>query len=130
MKIIFLKIKKKLDKILKITNSAKYYFENKKKLLFLVKDEKAFQFLSDLLWKEPRFSFIPHSKDFKKDFIVISQTIPLPATNIFNLASKPIEKVQFTTIYEFEDFSSKEKIKISKEKFKFYKNKNYQILSK
>ena len=128
MKAIFFEVKKNTDKLLKIIEYANYHFDIKKRLFFLVDDDKAENFLDDLLWTQPNFSFLPHTTDIssEKDLIIITKTNIKNPSFIFNLTAKPIENF-INTVYEFEDFTSKEKEKISKNKFKYYKGKNLII---
>lgn len=125
LKIVFFEVKKKQEKLIKILLAAKYHFENKKKLIFLVSDDKAQNFLDDFLWKEPKISFLPHSID-GDDLITISQKNK-EANYIFNLTAYPIYKIPFKAIYEFDDYTDKKKLLISKKKFKFYKEKRFLI---
>ncbi|KPK33346.1 MAG: hypothetical protein AMS24_01420 [Chlamydiae bacterium SM23_39] len=134
-KIIFIEVKKSLEKIIKIIQIAKWYFEKsysnpslKKNLIFLVSDEKSKKFVDDLLWKEPKISFIPHSIDIF-DFITITKK-ELEANYIFNLTENPISILPKEIIYEFDDQTEPKKIKISKKKFKFYKEKSLSIESR
>lgn len=128
-KVIFLEVKKNQEKLLKILSIAKYHLETKKKILFFVSDEKSEKFIDELLWKEPIFSFIPHSID-EKDIIVISQKKIKKAHYIFNLTQEPLEDIPLFGIYEFDDTMDKERMRISKKKFYFYKEKNLPIISK
>ena len=127
-KVIFLQIKKSLEKLLKITKIANLHFDNKKRLLFLVADDKAQKFIDDFLWKEPNFSFLPHSCSEKsRETIIISQKIVSNINYIFNLTSDPIVDLCCLGIYEFDECTDLPKMRNAKRKFKFYKEKNLTI---
>jgi DNA polymerase IIIc chi subunit len=127
-KVIFLQIKKSLEKLLKITKIANLHFESGKRLLFLVADEKAQKFMDEFLWKEPNFSFLPHScNENSKEIIIISQKIVGNINYIFNLTASPILDLCCLGVYEFDECSDLSKMRIAKRKFKFYKEKNLNI---
>jgi DNA polymerase IIIc chi subunit len=130
-KIIFFQIKKQSDKLANITKTASMHFENRKPILFLVGDDNSQTFLDELLWKEPRFSFLPHTiaEIPIEENIVISQkrVILNNAQYIFNLTSDPISDLECNVIYEFDDYTDKERALISRKKFKFYKENGFLI---
>jgi DNA polymerase IIIc chi subunit len=131
LKIIFFQIKKQADKLAHITKTASLHFETRKPLLFLVGDETSQNYLDELLWKEPRFSFLPHviSEIPLEETIVISQKRANlnEAQYIFNLTPNPIFDLECKVIYEFDDYTDKDKAIISKKKFKLYKEGGYLI---
>lgn len=135
-KIIFIEVKKSLEKIINIIQITKWHFEklylnksSKKILVFLVSDEKSKKFIDDILWKEPKISFIPHSVN-KLDFITITKEEIKDASYIFNLTESPLSILPKEIIYEFDDQTDLKKMQISKKKYKFYKEKSLTIESK
>ena len=127
-KVVFLQIKTQQDKLSIIIKTATFHFENKKPLLFITADEKAEKFVDELLWKEPKFSFLPHNSS-PIDLIVITRQIinTNSAKYIFNLTPEPISDFSFNIIYELDDFSKKQSIYIAKQKFNFYKSRKCLI---
>ncbi len=93
----------------------------------------AVDFIDDLLWSHPKESFLPHSK-YEEDptsLIVITDTDERPnkATALFNLTSYPLLHDKVATIYEFEDNSSPEKLRFSKEKYQAYRQAGCHIIT-
>ena len=133
-KVIFLQIKTLTDKLVKITKTASTHFTNKKHLLIIVADEKSQNYVDNLLWKEPKFSFIPHSVSdtHVEEYITITQKKSNinNAKYIFNLTSTPFTEFDCKVIYEFDDYTDKKKAEASKQKFKFYKDKEHLIESR
>lgn len=133
-KIIFFQVKKPSDKLLWVTKTATLHFENKKPLLIIVSDDKALKFVDELLWKEPQFSFLPHSslEVLSNDLIVITQKkLNLnKAQYVFNLSSEPFTDFSCSVVYELDDQIDNIKILQAKKKFKFYKELGYLIESR
>lgn len=125
-KIIFFQIKKANDKLINITKTAALHFENKKHLLFLAPDEISQKYVDELLWKEPKFSFLPHSvSDSSSDDYIVISTNKVNVNNafhVFNLTSEPFIHFDCNLIYEFDDQTDKKRSLIAKTKFKFYKD--------
>lgn len=72
IKVFLISAKNPQDKILKLGMIAKKYFNKKEALVFLVEDEKAANFLDNLLWEIPKESFLPHAcSDFLKENIFL-----------------------------------------------------------
>ena len=133
-KIIFFQIKKANDKLLSITKTAATHFENKKQIIFLVENETSLKYLDELLWKEPKFSFLPHTiSDLpSEDYVVLSynKTNINKAPYTFNLTPEPLIDVHCNAIYEFDDQTDKNRASITKKKFKFYKDLGLVIESR
>lgn len=131
VKVVFFQIKKSSEKLLKISQTATNHFENKKHLLFMVPDEKVLKYVDDLLWNEPKFSFLPHviSDIPCDDLIVITQKNfnPNRSLHIFNLTQNPIFDLSCSVIYEFDDSSDNLRFSISQKKFNTYKEKGFFI---
>jgi len=131
-KVIFFEIKRSFQKLDKIIGAAHYHYKSSHRLLILSPNEKATSFIEDLLWKEPKESFLPHNMD-ENDLILISHNRDLlkkPIHYIFNLTDFFLDlSLPERTIYEFDDITNEDKKKIVKEKFQFYHKKNYQIQS-
>jgi len=132
-KVIFFETKRSSQKLDKIIGAAHYHFKSDNKLLILTPNEKVSEFVQELLWKEPKDSFLPHNTD-ENDVIVISHEkkfLEKPIHYIFNLTDIPLDLFSpKRTIYEFDDVVNETKKKIAKEKFQFYHRKKYQIQSR
>jgi DNA polymerase IIIc chi subunit len=133
-KIIFFEIKSLTEKLVKIIKTASTHFENKQHILIIVSDEKAQSYVDALLWKEPKFSFLPHSisDTDSTDYITITQKKSNinNAKYVFNLTTEPFEEFDCNIVYELDDYTDKKKAIISKSKFKFYKEKGHLIESR
>ena len=131
-KVIFFEIKKASQKLDKIIGAAHYHFKSNHKLLILTPNDKATLFIEELLWKEPKQSFLPHNVD-ENDIILITHdraVLQKPIHYIFNLTEYALDlSSPSRTVYEFDDLINDEKKKTAKEKFQFYHRKKYQIQS-
>jgi len=135
IKVFLISAKNPQDKILKLGMIAKKYFNKKEALVFLVEDEKAANFLDNLLWETPKESFLPHAcSDFLKEniFLYVSKNIISfeRVHSFFNLRKSPlIPDREVCRIFEFEDTSTPEKKKVCVEKFGTYQKLGFQIIS-
>ena len=133
-KVIFFQVNKTQDKFLKIAKIAKMHFDNKRPLLFITPNETVQKYVDDLLWSEPKFSFLPHiSSDIPvDDLIVITKKMinPNESNYIFNLTTIPLLNMDFSIIYELDDHLDRKKALFSKNKFKTYREKGYLIESR
>lgn len=132
-KVVFFQVRKSSDKIINICKIANSHFAKAVSLLFYVSDNKSQKYVDELLWMEPKFSFLPHTSTEEKveDCIVISQKMDISkAEHIFNLTPNPIIDQRWKIIYEFDDLSDKQRTQISKNKFRYYRGKGYLIESR
>jgi DNA polymerase IIIc chi subunit len=117
--IIFLIAKETSFKLLKICEIAKLLIEKKEPLLILVPDTAALHFVSDLLWRHPEEAFLPHPTSL----LSIATEALEDGHNLFNLRPTAYtEKFLFKTIYEFEDYTSSERLQLSKVRYQSYRD--------
>ncbi|EKE21571.1 MAG: hypothetical protein ACD_7C00185G0002 [uncultured bacterium] len=112
-----------------------YHFEKKENLIIQVQDEASLRFVDDLLWKEPKESFLPHviSQEKCSDFIVITKSKENLNNSLFmfNLCSDLIDiNKSYKTIYDFDDHTSINKQQKSQKRYELYKQMGFTIESK
>lgn len=129
-RVIFFQVRDNPSKLAKILETAHAYFKKKERFLILVEDEKAQQFVDELLWKSPPTSFLPHiaTDDATDEWIVISKMKQnKPRAKIaFNLCSTPL-LLPFRLIYDFEDLTAPNKQTLSNLRFDAYKQNHFSI---
>ena len=129
-KIFFFTVHDRRQKIHKIIQATHYHFQNQQKLLIFCSNRDITEYIDELLWKEPKDSFLPHDID-GDDFIVIShdrQKLTATFSYIFNLTALPLHLSQPSrVVYELLDKTSEEKRALSQKKHKFYESKKYFI---
>jgi DNA polymerase IIIc chi subunit len=133
-RIVFFQVADALSKCKRISETARSHFEKKETLLFFVEDDKALQFVDELLWKFPETSFLPHTASDQKtaDRIAVTKT----KTNVndasfaFNLCPTPLLLPFFKIIYEFEDLSAPNKKSLSNLRYNAYKQAKMPIESR
>lgn len=124
---IFFQVQDTASKLRRIVETAHSHFAKKEPLLILVEDEKAEQFVDELLWKT---GFLPHTVAHgpAKDFVAITrikQNVN-EAKVAFNLCPTPLLiEGPFRIIYEFEDLTSPHKQKFSSLRFDAYKQAKF-----
>ena len=129
-RVIFFQANNNQSKLNKLLQISLYHFEKAEDLFILTPDEKATKFVDDLLWENPKSSFLPHSRKetFSNEKILISSTQKNLFPFLFNLTEKVIQIVDsLKLIYEFDDVTSPKKKDLSGKKFKFYKEKGFLI---
>ncbi len=130
MRIVFITIQSPQEKLKNILKVSYRHFEKKEPLLFFAPNDKAKEYIDNLLWKEPQSSFLPHVATDRptKELIAITcqECNPNEAYALFNLTGNAIDndKFSFTTIYEFDDRTQPE---VSKTRYKAYREKGFQI---
>jgi DNA polymerase IIIc chi subunit len=125
-KVIFISVKDVLSKLRRITEIATEHLEKKEPLLILVPDQAALEFVDELLWKLPEDGFLPHPSS-----LLQIATEPHDAAALFNLKpSAFLGKNSFKTIYELEDYTSSERLQLSKQRYAAYKAAEYPISTK
>lgn len=120
-------------KLQKIVRAAHYHFQKKEPLLFVVDNDISAKYIDDLLWKMPQESFLPHivtSSPTKELIAISSKKKSLNGANhFFNLTNLPLLLEDFYVVYEFEDFTQPEKIKLAQFKYAQYRAKDFAIES-
>lgn len=131
----FFQVKNDHQKREQIIQLAKEYFEKKEPLLIKTPHEKALEYVDLLLWKHPKDSFLPHViQDTPcQDLIVLttSNENPNQARSVLNLCPKPVvnQDLSFYRIYELEDLASTHKNKTAQDRYKYYREQGYTIIS-
>ena len=131
-RVVLFQIRENKDKLHRLLEQAKFHFERKEHLILLAEDEKAAQYVDELLWKFPPTSFLPHtlSEEATTDYIAISRTKKNlnQARYAFNLCPTPLLiEGPFKMIYDFEDLSSPSRQQFSALRFDAYKRAGYLI---
>jgi DNA polymerase IIIc chi subunit len=122
--ILFFPVKGTQAKLLKICEIATLHVQKREKLIILVSDQIAFEFVDELLWKLPEEGFLPHPNSF----LTIETEPNGEATALFNLQQTAfLQKDSFKKIYELEDYTSSEKLQLSKQRYQMYRNAGYPI---
>lgn len=122
--VIFFTVKETAAKLRKIAEIAKEYLEKKELLLILVPDQAALEFVDALLWRLPEEGFLPHPTT-----LLQIDTQAREAAAIFNLKPLPyLEKPYVHTIFELEDYTSTEKLQLSKQRYASYRDAHYTII--
>lgn len=122
-KVVFFTVKTAIEKLHTIVHVAQEYLEKKEALLILVPDQAALDFVDELLWRLPEEGFIPHPTSFIQ---IESET--KEAVAIFNLKPSAFLGGSYT-IFELEDYTSVEKLQLSKQRYAAYKDARYAISS-
>ncbi len=130
-KVVFLQAFDNQTKLLKIYQTLKAHFLQKERTLVLAADQKALDFLDNVLWGFPKDSFLPHRASFLpcQDLIVLTTERHNlnNASCLLNLTVEPILwKAPIRAIYEIE---SKDKEGSTKKKFQVYKEHGLAISS-
>lgn len=119
-------------KLSRICLIAQDHFERKVPLIIKA-PKSAIEFLDDLLWNHPKESFLPHAKyaEDPSSLIIITDTDERlnEARALFNLTPYPLLQDKVTTLYEFEDSSSSDKLKLSKEKYQAYRQEGCHVIT-
>ena len=120
-------IKNNQAKLAFIFKLVQQSLEEEKRLLILVANQQAGEFLDNLLWKNPPESFYPHvfTQHCSPEWIVITEQLSNlnQATSLLNLTGQPVVFFQeFTEIIELNDQTSKEKEELSRQKINYYRS--------
>jgi DNA polymerase-3 subunit chi len=131
-KVIFFSVKDVKTKLLRILQTSLKHFENKEKLLIKVFDEASLKFVDELLWKEPKESFLPHiiANEEVDDFLVLTKSFKNLNNSyyMFNLCQDIIDiNDSFKVIYDFDDHTSKLKKENSNKRYQLYRNLKFNI---
>ena len=128
-KIIFFEVKNTKEKIKKLIDLSHFHFEQNQPLLIFTENPFASNFVDELLWKEPKNSFLPHIVTQKKTNCLITITYTLQNLNnshyLFNLSSNYFSlEWPLHLLYEYDDLITNKKKESTKKKFQFYKKTN------
>lgn len=134
-KIFFTSLKTPAEKVrflIKVVSD--HYLKNHKMIIF-TQDLKTAQFVDNLLWSEPKESFLPHfmSQSLIDEKIVITcEKSNLNEAKIaLNLTGQPLNPIDLKlhTIFEIEDLSALEKAALFKKKLLVYQKSKLTIIS-
>jgi len=128
--IVFYSVRDTQDKLAKLCSIAKRHFDLGEALLIMTADEKARDFVDELLWRLPSESFLPHlATDMPcQDPIAVtcSRENINQARAIFNLTPEPLF-IDNLTIYEFDERSTPQRSQASEARFKAYRDRGLPI---
>lgn len=133
MKILFFTVKTTAAKLQALVQTAALHFSKKEKLQIVVPDEPTLAFVDNLLWSQPKESFLPHSTGALlpfQDLIFLSLPVPSLETYpiIFNLCQAPYPPLPSTKIlYELEDLTHPQKAAAFQTKFKQYQKAGFPL---
>src|SRR3989344_4767915 len=96
---VFFQVREPKAKLACLAETAAAKFERKEHLLILVEDEKAMQYVDELLWKSPETSFLPRisSKALFASSTTSKTSPPRVNNNCPPSASTPIKKPVFSS---------------------------------
>lgn len=133
IKIVFLTSSSPQEKIKKLIHTAHQHLMEKKFLYILTDNASVTAFVDNLLWKEPKAGFIPHSTHLDAlDYILINsaKTFPKETYAFFNLTTSPLSPPSSSCkIFEFDESYALDKKEIFEKKYKFYQECGYHLIS-
>ncbi len=132
IRIVFFQVRKPALKISRLIETVTTHFDRKEPFLISTEDEKAVQYIDELLWKYPSTSFLPHQASEEPIDSLIAITRYKKNINqarfVFNLCPTPLMiEGAFRMIYEFEDLTSPARQQLSIHRFDAYKKAGYLI---
>lgn len=133
-KVIFYHIKNNSSKIDLIVAKGEEALQRKKRLLILVPNMQAAEYVDALLWKQPQDSFIPHTiaETKTKEWIAITIQKELnvnEAVCLLNLCTTPPPLyAEIEEIYEIYDETHPEKKEFSEKRLQFYQQQKIIIV--
>lgn len=133
-RVVFFQVSDSSAKLKKIVETARAHFGKNEPFLFFVEDDKALNFVDELLWKLPETSFLPHaaSEEPTQERIAITKTKANVnnALYAFNLCPTPLLIQGFKIIYDFEDLTAPNKKSLSSLRFNAYKQAKMPLESR
>lgn len=131
-RVVFFQVRDAVSKLKRITETAQAHFEKKEPFLIFTEDARSQQFVDELLWKFPEFSFLPHlaTDEATSEWVVVTKAKKNinQARVVFNLCPTPLLiEGPFRMIYEFEDLTSAPKKNLSSIRFDAYKQARFLI---
>ena len=133
VKVIFFTIKEANAKVKALLQTVTSHFWRKEKIQILVPDKAALEFVDNLLWNQPKESFLPHSTGEIlpfQDLVFLSLPLPSvpPYPTLFNLCQTPYPaSTDLKILYELEDLSHPRKAAAFQNKFKEYQKSGYTL---
>lgn len=133
-RVVFFQVSDSAAKLKKIVETVNDHFRKNEPFLFFVEDEKALNFVDELLWKYPETSFLPHAatEEPTQERIAITKTKSNvnKALYAFNLCPTPLLIHGFKIIYDFEDLTAPNKKSFSSLRFNAYKQAKMPIVQR
>ncbi len=131
-RVVLFQVRDSKTKLLRLAEIAAAHFEKKEPMVIFAEDEKAVQFVDELLWKTPATSFLPHlaTDDLTSELIAITRGKKNinQARIAFNLCPTPLLiEGPFRMIYDFEDLTSPGRQQLSALRFDAYKQARFLI---
>jgi DNA polymerase-3 subunit chi len=134
-KILFTSLKTPSEKVRFLIKVVFDHYLKNHKIIIFTQDLKTAQFVDNLLWSEPKESFLPHfmSQSLTDEKIVITceKSNLNEAKVAFNLTSQALNPIDLKlhTIFEIEDLSMIEKTAVFKKKLLTYQKSKLSIIS-
>ncbi|PCI93352.1 hypothetical protein COB11_05455 [Candidatus Aerophobetes bacterium] len=136
-KVILFQVNSPQEKIKKIVEVASKHASEKHPLVIMTPSKKAADYIDNLLWSAPKMSFLPHKivkenlvKHIEYVYISYEEDTICGSRAIFNLRDTPPSSMDsFTTIYDFEDYTSEDKKKLFEKRYKNYLDAKLHLIS-
>lgn len=133
IKVIFLTSSSSQEKIKKLLQTVHAHYVEKKFLYIVADDPKVSEYVDNLLWQQPKESFMPHGLTSSPNYwitICTNQNIPNNGAALFNLTQEPLHVCLPTCkIFEFDASPIPGQKKIFEKKYKFYQECGYHLIS-
>ena len=130
---IYYTVKDTQEKIKALIHTIDLHFSQKEKISIIAANEKAIDFVSQLLWSFPKESMRPHCVKgpcSSMDSIILSLAGAIQESTpfVFNLTQEALElSSSMKVLYELEDLSSPEKAISFQNKFHCYRKAGVPI---
>ena len=133
VKVIFFTIKEPGAKVRALVQTVTSHFVEKQKIQIVVPDKASLEFVDQLLWNQPKESFLPHSTEVLLPFQdLVFLSLPLPSIEacpiVFNLCQTPYTATpSLKILYELEDLTHPQKAAAFQSKFKQYQKAGFTL---
>ncbi len=133
VKVIFFTIKDSSAKVRALIQTVSSHFMRKEKIQIIVPEKNSLEFVDNLLWTQPKESFLPHSTEVLLPFQdLIFLSLPLPSVEpypiVFNLCPAPYNPTpSLKILYELEDLTHPQKAAAFQSKFKQYQKAGFTL---
>lgn len=128
--VVLFQIQTAQEKLLRIVETCRNHFSKKERLILFAEDDRALQFVDELLWSTPRESFLPHriASERCTDLLALtkSKTNWNESKIALNLCPTPL-LLEIPCIYDFEDKTTPQKQMLSQMRFEAYKQAQWAI---
>ncbi len=132
-KVIFFHIQDNAKKIQCICDTVRHFFYEDQALLIMVPSDEAAQYVDQLLWRQPKESFIPHMVANSTNDALVAITTTENNVNEAKILVNLLPDCRaifnkFPVIYDFLDGTHPEKKQKSQTRLAYYQEHNYEIL--